>query len=402
MLKTLIQRLIKQLFYWKIASAILAFLLLIWIGVFFYLRNFSISKIELVNELGGNVFPIMILSTATTGTSILQPVDSLFVGTPQSGIALKIYSPAKNTKVRISIEENPFCHYSTSEFILPQKETYKVYPDILWKYQVLANHVQAQPFNLIVHIEVDNKKASTLSSTLAMRSVNECLLGYIDERMKFHDTGLLFAAYVNEDNPQIDQLLREALNSRIVNRFWGYQSKDPAMIDKQVYALWYALQKRDFKYSSISNTSLSSNVVFAQRIRTFNEALASSQINCVDGSALFASLLKAVNIDPVLVRVPGHMFVGYYTDKTQKKVQFLETTMIGDVYLNDYFPDENLDSTMVGKSQQAISKILFEKSKEYANRVYSENDSLLHSGNHKYMFLKIDKNTRAKIQPLGK
>ncbi len=161
-------------------------------------------------------------------------------------------------------------------------------------------------------------------------------------------------------------------------------------------------KKRDFKYSSISNTSLSSNVVFAQRIRTFNEALASSQINCVDGSALFASLLKAVNIDPVLVRVPGHMFVGYYTDKTQKKVQFLETTMIGDVYLNDYFPDENLDSTMVGKSQQAISKILFEKSKEYANRVYSENDSLLHSGNHKYMFLKIDKNTRAKIQPLGK
>ena len=36
--------------------------------------------------------------------------------------------------------------------------------------------------------------------------------------MKFHDTGQFFAAYVNEDNPQIDRLLREALDSRIVNR----------------------------------------------------------------------------------------------------------------------------------------------------------------------------------------
>ena len=62
--------------------------------------------------------------------------------------------------------------------------------------------------------------------------------------MKFHDTGKFFAAYVNEDNPNIDQLLREALNARIVNRFWGYQSNKPEIVDKQVYALWYVLLKR--------------------------------------------------------------------------------------------------------------------------------------------------------------
>ena len=46
-----------------------------------------------------------------------------------------------------------------------------------------------------------------------------------------------FAAYVNEENPMIDQLLREALNTRIVNRFLGYQSKAKGAVDKQVYAL---------------------------------------------------------------------------------------------------------------------------------------------------------------------
>ena len=88
------------------------------------------------------------------------------------------------------------------------------------------------------------------------------------------------------------------------------------------------------------DSSLSSNVVYTQRVRTLDDALESSQINCVDGSVLLASLMKAININPILVRIPGHMFVGYYTDKSHKNMNFLETTMIGDVNLDDFFPDE--------------------------------------------------------------
>ena len=102
--------------------------------------------------------------------------------------------------------------------------------------------------------------------TFSVRSVNECLLGYVANGTKFYDTSIFFAAYVNEENPMIDQLLREALNTRIVNRFLGYQSTAKGAVDKQVYALWNILQKRKFRYSSVSNTSLSSNVVFSQRV----------------------------------------------------------------------------------------------------------------------------------------
>ena len=63
-----------------------------------------------------------------------------------------------------------------------------------------------------------------LSLIHILRSVNECLLGYVANGTKFYDTSIFFAAYVNEENPMIDQLLREALNTRIVNRFLGYQS----------------------------------------------------------------------------------------------------------------------------------------------------------------------------------
>ena len=80
---------------------------------------------------------------------------------------------------------------------------------------------------------------------------------YVDDKMKFHDTGEFFAAYVNEEHPQIDKLLREALDTRLVNRFLGYQgdTSQSENVDKQVYALWNVLQKRNFKYSSTTNRS---------------------------------------------------------------------------------------------------------------------------------------------------
>ena len=301
------------------------------------------------------------------------------------------------------VDATPFFAQSVSEFVLPQSRTeYLVFPDIVWDYTALRNNTQPVPLSISIKVEMNNHELGQVVHTVSMRSVNECLLGYLDSRMKFHDTGKFFAAYVNEDNPNIDQLLREALNARIVNRFWGYQSNKPEIVDKQVYALWYVLQKRGFKYSSISNSSLSSNVLSTQRVRTFDDALQSAQINCVDGSVLFASLMKAININPILVRVPGHMFVGYYTDRSHSNIHFLETTMIGDVNLDDFFPEEKLDSTMIGKSQESVSRLTFEKSKEYATRIYRENEKQIHEGKLNYMFLEIDKKTRAQIQPIGR
>lgn len=152
----------------------------------------------------------------------------------------------------------------------------------------------------------------------------------------------------------------------------------------------------------MSNSSLSSNVVYSQRVRTFEDALGASQINCVDGSVLFASLLRAINITPVLVQMPGHMFVGYYRDKEQKDLTFLETTMIGDVDLDDYFPEERLDSTMRGRTQGEMSKLTFSKSKEYANREYHKHEKAIRANRQGYMFVEISKAVRAKIQPIGR
>ncbi len=358
---------------------------------------------EITDDLGGNIFPSAILSVATTDAQVIIPGDSLFVGNPKGCIAVRLRSGAAFSRIRIELEETPFFRRSVSEFVLERPATeYVVYPDVIWNYEALRGNSQAEPISVALTVEMNGRSLGQRVRTFSVRSINECLLGYVTGGTRFHDTGIFFAAYVNEEHPMIDRLLREALNTRIVTRFLGYQAGKGEAVDKQVYALWNVLQKRRFRYSSVSNTSLSSNVVFSQRVRTLDDALESSQINCVDGTVLFASLLRAINIEPILVRTPGHMFVGYYTDAAHREKNFLETTMIGDVDLDDFFPDEQLDSAMVGKSQNQMSRLTFDKSKEYAARKYRENESGIHSGRLNYMFLEISKEVRRRIQPVGK
>ena len=120
--------------------------------------------------------------------------------------------------------ETPFFSQSVSEFILPKAgKEYLVFPDIIWNYQALRDNNQAVPVSISVKAELNKKELPQRLKTISMRSINECPLGYVDDKMKFHDTGEFFAAYVNEEHPQIDKLLREALDTRIVNRFLGYQ-----------------------------------------------------------------------------------------------------------------------------------------------------------------------------------
>lgn len=388
---------------WKVLALTLV-LLLAGLATIYLYRNFVLSdNYELTDELGGNIFPSAILSVAATDTVVVKPVDRSSLGNPKSGFIIRLKSGKMKSRVRITLGRTPFFEESVSEFMLdePDKE-YTIFPDVIWKYDVLRTVNQATPVSVSVEVEMDGKNLGRKVSTFSVRSINECLLAYLDSQSKFHDTGIFFAAYVNEEHPMIDKLLREALNTRIVNRFLGYQLNKPASVEKQVYALWNVLQKRNFKYSSISASSLSSNVVFSQRVRTLDDALESAQINCVDGSVLFASLLRAINIDPILVRIPGHMFVGYYLDKGHKQKEFLETTMIGDVDLDDFFPEEQLDSTMVGKSQNEMSHITFQKSKEYAQKKFDESLSAIKSHQRFYMYLEISKGVRHTIQPISK
>ena len=262
----------------KIWGGIVIGLLLLGVLAYYLHGRITEPTFEIVDDLGVNIFPSTIISTAATGAEVITLADSTALGNPTSNIAIRVKSGRAKSRIRINLAQTPFFSESISEFILPKPRTeYLIYPDIAWDYEALKNNNQSQPVNVVAQVQIDDHKSMQRMRTFSMRSINECPLGYFDNNLKFHDTGAFFAAYVNEEHPMIDQLLREALNARIVNRFTGYQGNNSAeVVDRQVYARWYVLHKRNFKYRSVSNTSLSSNVVIAQRVRTLDDVLESA------------------------------------------------------------------------------------------------------------------------------
>ncbi len=145
----------------------------------------------------------------------------------------------------------------------------------------------------------------------------------------------MFAAYVNEQHPFVDKLLREALDQGVVDSFTGYQSGEPGEVYRQVYALWNALSERDVRYSNITTSAATANSVSSQHVRLIDESINNGQANCVDGSVLLASLLRKIDIEPCLVYVPGHCYLAFYLDSEMTQLVGLETTLISGAGGND-------------------------------------------------------------------
>ena len=64
---------------WKLATCLLAILTVLGSSLYIYrLEPFS-SGIEISNELGGNIFPVTLLSTATTDANLIVPADTNYL-----------------------------------------------------------------------------------------------------------------------------------------------------------------------------------------------------------------------------------------------------------------------------------------------------------------------------------
>jgi hypothetical protein len=161
----------------------------------------------------------------------------------------------------------------------------------------------------------------------------------------------MFAAYVNEQHPFVDKVLREALDTQIVDSFTGYQAKDKKEVYRQAYALWHALSQRDVRYSSITASVAESESVASQHVRMIDESINNGQANCVDGSVLLASLLRKIGIEPMLVMVPGHCYLAFSLDAEGKELAALETTLIGSVVEDETIKVGGLED-VVGEDSQ--------------------------------------------------
>jgi len=295
------------------------------------------------------------------------PVSGQLLCDGRSSFRVLIKSSTARTRVHVEVRvDNFFVDASSCDAVLENAdEIYVVAPTPRWDMHKLTFNDQPVPTTVVVSVKANGVDLGQRTQRLQIRAIND--IPIIAASEKGGDQQPLvnydgFGGFVNENSPDIDLLLREALNWHAVEAFFGYQ-RDEEDVRMQVFAIWNALQHRGVKYSDISRESGFSGTILSQSVRFVDQTMKSNEANCVDGSVLFASVLYKIGIYPVLVMLPGHMFVGYYLDKDSvgtnyhvaptQNLEFLETTMIG---LGPQPPNRRFESADAARASESYKE----------------------------------------------
>ena len=281
------------------------------------------------------IFPSLVIGTATVkpDNEIFAVWDGNHIGDAQGIVGASADGIAEGSKVMLEVRENDVMRASRIEGTAEADGTLTIHPKISWKYDKLADVRQTVPIDVTMELKVDGQSFGEKTVTATLRTVNDCLFGVTepgDEEI-YSDYSWLFAAYVNENHPWVDQTLKEALDTDIVTSFDDYQSGDPEKVLLQVFAIWNVMQRKGLRYSNVVTTAAETESVNSQHVRLFEDSVKAAQANCVDGSVLLAAVLRKIGLDPHLVTVPGHMFLAFSLD--DETMVGLETTMMGEADL---------------------------------------------------------------------
>ena len=230
--------------------------------------------------------------------------------------------------------------------VLPKAgETYRVCPLVKYDYAALARCSQSTPATASYRVKLGDEPEQEQAVTCILRTINDCPFSLTQDDGVL-DVSYTFAAYVNEQHPFVDKLLREALDLGIVSSFDGYQSGSDNVI-LQAYALWDLLVARNIQYSSITASAAHSELVGSQHVRMIEQSINNSQANCVDGSVLWASLMQRIGIDSFLVMEAEHCYAGFYLDPEHTIGFAVETTLVGsEIDLEDVEVEELFDEAI--------------------------------------------------------
>lgn len=295
------------------------------------------------------LYPSLILATNPVNAQPPNPAATQL-------ITVSLTAPADNAVLRVVIDSSALNYVTIFQEILPRRgEQYSFTPSLKWKYDILRRLRQPGAIDLTVTCYINDEEVDIKNLHLGYRSVNECPLSMVHEG-KTYDFRWLFAAYVNEDHPNIEQILTGIMEQGTVRRLTGYQNGVQAVRD-QVFAVWYYALSQGISYSSITCTSNPSSRANVQHIRFFDEVYNTRQANCVDACVFFASILRKLGLKPVIFVEPCHAYLGYYTDKNRRNISLLETTITS--WVN--FPD--LDRSLDEEGRLPEAK--FNKIKKY-------------------------------------
>lgn len=395
------------------------------IALLFAMARFASAETtaELWSYTGTDIYPSAIIATATVDWHAGEEEEeenedaTPVLGDKNGWIGARLFDVPAGSKVKVEVTGSGWLNTSRIEVTVEDdEEEIIIIPKGVFDFDALHAVRQQKPANLSVKVTVDGEKLPEQTEVVTLRSINECpftiLFGEGDEATS-DDLSWMFAAYVNENHPWIDSILKEALDARLVDSFDGYQSKSPEKVIAQVFAIWHILQRHGIKYSDITNTP-KSKFAAAQTVRFLDDSVKATQANCVDGSVIFASILTKISIKCGLVLAPGHCFVCFDLDPNgeldvsaaddKRTVIGLETTMLGADNLKPLAELKGLPDKVRGKVAQKegeSSAATFGNALDYASKVFTEHGAEFDQEGSAYNIIPIDAARELGIMPIA-
>ena len=246
-------------------------------------------------------------------------------------VTVSVFNARRETRrlcIKVYLEGLSAQAVRTVEVKRDQTVPIKMLPILLPERARLITEVQRATLHVMVE-DLDHKpechdtfSVVCLARTSSFNSVRKPETG---ERV---DLSHYYGAWVTPYVESVQERIRAAADLSPKKQLWGYQISRE-LVNEQVSVLYQSLKEANIVYINSIIDYRGIGHYATQRTRLPSESIASRSANCIDGTVLMASLLEGTSLNPVLVLVPGHAFVGWETWRGSGEWRFLETTMIG-------------------------------------------------------------------------
>jgi len=204
-------------------------------------------------------------------------------------------------------------------------------PRLDWDRAALRALTAPRPQILRLTLETPDMPAQVREIPVRLHPLDDALY-YVREGNDRVDLGWVFAAYVDPHDPVVDEVLALARDAGVdIDGSVDIDSRADTAAERleQARAVWTALEKHGMRYAGGDPALSRGPSIYSQRVRLLADSWQRRRANCIDSSVLIASVLERLGIRSVIVLVPGHAFVGFYTSARREHPEFLETTVLG-------------------------------------------------------------------------
>lgn len=150
----------------------------------------------------------------------------------------------------------------------------------------------------------------------------------IDNMTEAQDYELL-SAMITPTDPKVEELITKAAKynpGKVMTSGYNKAKDADHDVQQRLSALWQA-ETTDYHLTYVSTTETFDQN--SQRIRLPTEVLTGGSGNCIETSLLYAAAAEALGLEPVIIIIPGHAYMGVNLDGQGSNWYFIETTMIG-------------------------------------------------------------------------